>query len=67
MWEDINQQFSQFITYYAEQEGYYEQMDKDYNNPGKYQRQLPYNTLIKLKENHLEEYKKQRNDQVDEA
>ena len=29
MWEEINQQFSHFIIYYAEQEGQYAQMDED--------------------------------------
>ena len=33
-------------------------MDAEYNIPGKYQRQLQYNTFQKLKENHKEQARK---------
>jgi FAT domain len=52
MWEEINQQFSHFIIYYAEQEGQYSQMDEEQKKPGKYQRQIPEQTFNGLMRNH---------------
>lgn len=40
-WEEINQLFSQYINYYAEQEGLYAHLDRHQSVPGKYSRQLP--------------------------
>eukprot|EP00347_Sterkiella_histriomuscorum_P010775 403374964 len=58
MWEELNQQFSQFIIYHAEEQGLYQQMDQDVGNLGKYQRQLQLSTYKHLKDNHKDLYRK---------
>lgn len=55
MWEEINQQFSQFIIYYAEQEGQYRFMDDEQNKPGKYMRQLPEYFMQHIKSEHVKQ------------
>lgn len=48
MWEEINQQFSYYIDYYAEQEGLYAQMDREQNIIGKYSCQISRDFIHKL-------------------
>ena len=45
-WEEINQLFAQYITFYAEQEGLYAHLDRHQSVPGKYSRQLPRQFLL---------------------
>lgn len=54
MWEEINQMFSHYIDYYAEQEGLYAQMDREQNLTGKYSSQLPYQYIHSLFKGHLQ-------------
>jgi hypothetical protein len=45
-WEEINQLWSSYINFYAEQEGLYAALDRHQSLPGKYSRQLPRQFLL---------------------
>ena len=48
MWEEINVQFSQYINFYAEQEGLFSYLETQQQTPGKYSRQLARYSIIDM-------------------
>lgn len=48
MWEQVNCQFSQYINFYAEQEGLFSFLETSQQTPNKYSRQLSRNAIIDM-------------------